>query len=267
MVLASGELTRSVGATPTQQASVALRSLLKQENIEQVGRLYASKEVASRARQDAETRADTQYEAATDTSRLSVKAYGLHWRRNLVDWSPTQGKLLGSSGSTPIDFADQDGIYLLHNGNEITYAGQSRTPSSRTGLYNSLRSHHNDGRKTDRWETFSWFGFRPVDNESGQLLEAPETATIEDVINLIEAIFIESLMPRLNMRSGEGAKEWLEDNQYFQTEDPQLIANRLAALGGVVKRVCSRSSLPGVGKWPGMTPLSWHNGSPLRATA
>ena len=38
-------------------------------------------------------------------------------------------------------------------------------------------------------------------------------------------------------------------------------------LGGVVKRVCSRSSLPGVGKWPGMTPLSWHNGSPLRATA
>ena len=38
-------------------------------------------------------------------------------------------------------------------------------------------------------------------------------------------------------------------------------------LGGVVKRVCSRSSLPGVGKWPGTTPLSWHNGSPLRATA
>ena len=40
-----------------------------------------------------------------------------------------------------------------------------------------------------------------------------------------------------------------------------------AHLGGVVKRVCSRSSLPGVGKWPGMTPLSWRNGSPLRATA
>ena len=38
-------------------------------------------------------------------------------------------------------------------------------------------------------------------------------------------------------------------------------------LGGVVKRVYSRSSLPGVGRWPGMTPLSWHNGSPLRATA
>ena len=44
-------------------------------------------------------------------------------------------------------------------------------------------------------------------------------------------------------------------------------AMRRCDLGGVVKRVCSRSSLPGVGQWPGMTPLSWHNGSPLRATA
>ena len=38
-------------------------------------------------------------------------------------------------------------------------------------------------------------------------------------------------------------------------------------LGGVVKRVCSRPSLPGVGRWPSMTPFSWHNGSPPRATA
>ena len=48
-------------------------------------------------------------------------------------------------------------------------------------------------------------------------------------------------------------------------EDPDVFWTN--PLGGVVKRVCSRSSLPGVGKWPGMTPLSWHNGSPLRATA
>ena len=45
------------------------------------------------------------------------------------------------------------------------------------------------------------------------------------------------------------------------------VFQRVISLGGVVKRVCSRSSLPGVGKWPGTTPLSWHNGSPLRATA
>ena len=38
-------------------------------------------------------------------------------------------------------------------------------------------------------------------------------------------------------------------------------------LRGVVKRVYSRSSLPGVGRRPGMTLSSWHNGSLSRATA
>ena len=38
-------------------------------------------------------------------------------------------------------------------------------------------------------------------------------------------------------------------------------------LGGVVKRVWSRSWLPVVGRRPGMTPPSWHSGSLFRATA
>ena len=38
-------------------------------------------------------------------------------------------------------------------------------------------------------------------------------------------------------------------------------------LGSVVKRVCSRSSLPGAGRWPNTTPFSWHSGLPPRATA
>ena len=40
-----------------------------------------------------------------------------------------------------------------------------------------------------------------------------------------------------------------------------------AELGGVVKRVWSRSWLPVVGRRPGMTPPSWHSGSLFRATA
>ena len=38
-------------------------------------------------------------------------------------------------------------------------------------------------------------------------------------------------------------------------------------LGSVVKIVCSRSSLPGVGRRPGMMPPAWHSGSLSRATA
>ena len=39
------------------------------------------------------------------------------------------------------------------------------------------------------------------------------------------------------------------------------------SLGGVVKRVYSRSSLPGVGRQPSMMPSFWRNGLPPRATA
>ena len=46
----------------------------------------------------------------------------------------------------------------------------------------------------------------------------------------------------------------------YRNEDTQDL---VITLGGVVKRVCSRSSLPGVGRWPSTTPFSWHNGSPL----
>ena len=38
-------------------------------------------------------------------------------------------------------------------------------------------------------------------------------------------------------------------------------------LSSVVKKVCSRPSRPGAGRWPSMTPFSWHNGSQPLATA
>ena len=234
--IVSSNLTKSVGATPAHQANSALRSLVKAGKVaalEGAG-MYALPEVANKERQHAEAEDDADFEAATDTNRLTVKAYGLYWSRALVDWDPANGRLLGSAGSTTIDFADQDGVYLLHSGNEIAYVGQSYTPNQTTpGLYGRLRSHHTDFRKTDRWDSFSWFGFKPVDSESQTLLPTPNTATAKEVFNLLEAILIEGLMPRLNMRAGEDTKEWLKDSQYSQIEDPYLIMKRLAALGTV----------------------------------
>ena len=151
-------------------------------------------------------------------------------------WSPNRGNIFGrtSDNSPTIDFADQDGVYLLHSGNEVVYAGQSYIPDTNAAsLYSRLQSHHNDHRKTDRWDTFSWFGFRPVDDENRNLLPTPGNATARDIINLLEAVLIEGLMPRLNMRAGEDTKDWLKDKQYFQVEDPSLIATRFAALAQV----------------------------------
>ncbi len=230
-LIAERQLTKSVGATPTQQASVALRSLLKTGRIEQVGKLYAVPQIAKKARDEAEAEAEADYESASDTDRLTVRAYGLFWERRRVNWA-SGSSLFGEAGGDRVNFADQDGIYLLHNGNEITYVGQTRTQTATYGLYRRLQDHHKDRRKTDRWDTFSWFGFRPVD-DSGVLGQAPQLAELGDVLNLIEAILIEGLMPRLNMQSAPNSKDWLEENQYFQIEDPQLIAQRFAALASV----------------------------------
>ena len=231
-------LTRSVGATPPSQANYALRSLMKSGAVAEAegAGMYAMPEIVQQEREEADQAEEDAAAAVIDDSRLTIKAYGLYWSRNLVDWTPgpnsRQAQLLGDAGSGPVNFADQDGIYLLQSGNETVYAGQSYTPGTdAAGLYGRLRSHHRSSRKADRWDTFSWFGFRPV-GEDRRLLPTPGNATAKDVIDLIEGILIEGLMPRLNMRRGEGSKAW-EPNLYDQVEDPQLIARRLSALAQV----------------------------------
>lgn len=222
------------GANPPYNVRSALYALENDGRVVRAGRgLFALPTVAHRNEEQAKVAESEAESAVQDATRLTVKAYGLYWSRGLVNWetSPNSksARLLGNAGGDPVNFADQDGVYLLHNGNEIAYVGQSLTPDTdRAGLYARLHRHHNDSRKSDRWDTFSWFGFRPVDDD-GQLQQAPENADLKDVIDLVEGILIEGIMPRLNMRRGEGTKAW-EANLYNQVEDPQLITNRLAAL-------------------------------------
>ena len=223
------------GATPATTVNRTLGLMIEEKRVARTGRgLYALPEVAQTADEEDNAEVLAAEFSTSDSGQLTVNAYGLYWERGLVDWNPTNGHLLGqqTEGAIHVDFADQDGVYFLHNSTEIAYVGQSFTPdTNRAGLYRRLRSHHRSSRKSDRWDTFTWFGFRPV-ADSGQLLPAPESASVRDVINLIEGIVIECAMPRLNMRRGEGAKSW-EPNLYNQVEDPALIARRFAALAQV----------------------------------
>ena len=152
---------------PASQANSALRSLVKEGAVAAADErgMYALPAIVQQEREEAAQAEEEAEAAVADDTRLTVKAYGLYWGRNLVDWSPTpaskQAQLLGNAGSGNVNFADQDGIYLLHSGNETVYAGQSYTPNTEVaGLYSRLRSHQSSSRKTDRWDTFSWFGFR-----------------------------------------------------------------------------------------------------------
>lgn len=232
--IAEQGLRQHLGATPDKTVAAALSVMRKAGEPIEVPRrgYYVLPEIAQQLAH-AENEAQSEAEVESD-GRLTVGAYGLYWSRALVDWSPHRGQpqsLWGRQNerAMPVNFADQDGIYMLHNGNEVAYVGQSYTPDTQqAGLYGRLKSHHDSSRKTDRWEAFSWFGFRSVD-DNGNLSATPSSASTKEIIDLIEGIFIEGMMPRLNMRRGEGSKAW-EANLYNQVEDPQLIANRLSAL-------------------------------------
>ena len=220
-LIEAGRLRTMTGATPATTVNRQLGMMVSEGEVVRTGRgEYALPETAKQfevAEAVQEQEADA---AVVDPNKLTVKTYGMYWDRNIVDWTPVRGQLWGqqSDDATPVNFADQDGIYLLHSWNEIVYVGQTFTVKGEGGLYDRLRSHHADRtkRKSDRWDTFSWFGFKPVDN-SGQLLAAPASGDLASVIDVIEALFIEAFMPRLNMQTGRGSKSLREIGLYYQS--------------------------------------------------
>ena len=207
------------GATPAQTVNRELNSLVQTGDLVSTERgHYALPETARRSEEAVAAEKIEAEDAAANPERFIVKAYGLYWDRLQVDWGAANGQIWGQQydQSRPVDFADQDGIYLLHHGSEITYVGQTRTERGSSGLYGRLRYHHNDRRKSDRWDNFSWFGFKPM-AENGDLLPVPNGGNLAEVINVIEAMLIEGIMPRLNMRGGDGSKELRDTGLYFQS--------------------------------------------------
>ncbi len=99
---------------------------------------------------------------------MLIKAYGLFWREDEVDWSPGQGKLfrlLGRKGSNlpglrVADFRYQHGLYVLYGDYGPYYVGLTYT-----SLGKRLKDHRHDAHG-GRWTRFSWFGFRKVQEKT-----------------------------------------------------------------------------------------------------
>ena len=149
-----------------------------------------------------------------------INAFGMYWRRNLVDWARARPRILGSqqSGSETVDFAEQAGIYLLHDGARTIYVG--RVTRQRMGV--RLWEHTRD-RLSGRWNTFSWFGVRPV-GEDGRLRESPSSDIgLDTLIATMEALLIEGLEPPQNRRQGDRFNAL----EFIQVADPSLERQRL----------------------------------------
>ncbi len=142
----------------------------------------------------------------------AITSFGMYWRRENVHWTANV-KLLGrqQAGADPIDFADQMGVYLLHDREKIIYVG--RITDRRLGK--RLFEHTND-RLGGRWDRFSWFGILEPTNAGLKDSREQVQFSLESSVIVFEALLIETLEPPLNRKRGDD----LKDVEYLQVIDP-----------------------------------------------
>lgn len=163
-----------------------------------------------------------------------ITSFGMFWRREQVNWtSGGRLRLLGYQAGEPqkVDFSDQIGVYLLHDGARTVYVGRVSKPRMGPRL-----QEHTKDRLSGRWDRFSWFGLRPVLKKGG-LGEAADTFGTALVVATMEAILIEGLEPPQNRRQGDG----MTGQEYQQAIDDQL--QERSAMATVFKVFQERGNL------------------------
>jgi len=157
----------------------------------------------------------------TDDTGL-INAFGMYWGRGNVLWS-SNPRILGQQqpGSTAVDFRNQKGVYLLHDGRAVVYVG--RTTDQPLGA--RLRQHVSD-RLNGRWDRFSWFGVYPVADSGALNTSAVGTYDLSMLIVTMEALLIEGLEPPQNRKRGDDFRAV----EFLQVEDPEIQKSQIMKL-------------------------------------
>lgn len=156
---------------------------------------------------------------------MLIRNFGHLWERRYVFWGRggVKGHLHGYRTPTDdgTDFRTQIGIYILFDKNyEPVYVGQTGKGNQR--LFARLRQHQRD-HLWNRWEYFSWFGFRRVNPVSGKLSEFDQPEKVfkapgASLLNEIEGALLVALEPRINKQG----PRWSDVEEYFQFVEPEL---------------------------------------------
>ena len=212
-------LRADVGATPASNVNVVLHETIKNDKesspFVKVGRgIFVLKDGTSQITEESEGATTATEEEKEETGGI-IKAFGMFWRRDWVEWL-TKPKLMGlqQEGADSVDFANQLGVYLLHDGREVMYVG--RTTEKR--LAARLSEHCRD-RLSGRWDRFSWFGLLGVTDEGKLTPENLSSVTTEDIIVTFEALLVEGLEPRQNRKRGDAFRAV----EYLQVQDPEIV--------------------------------------------
>jgi|SRR5690349_15641045 len=168
-----------------------------------------------------------------------IKNFGFLWEKKYINrgsgGNGNHGHLKGTaSGKCIADFREQIGVYVLYDRNQtIVYVGQAGNGNAT--LFTRLKNHMN-GALWNRWEYFSWIGFRDV-NTNGTLSDKQSVESgvsgfkHSDALNEIEGILIEIIEPKLNKQGGKlkGAIEYFQyiDEKFGEISNHDLYAEIL----------------------------------------
>jgi hypothetical protein len=155
-----------------------------------------------------------------------IKNFGFLWERKYIYRGAgglgNMGHLVRMTpGRAEADFAEQIGVYVLYDRNQIiVYVGQAGNGNAT--LFTRLKNHM-DGALWNRWEYFSWVGFRDV-NRDGSLsnVQSVESSVsgfkYSDALDEIEVILIKIIEPKLNKQGGKLSRAI----EYFQFIDDKV---------------------------------------------
>lgn len=139
----------------------------------------------------------------------------MFWDRSYILWK-NNPSLLGAEqrGATVANFANQIGIYLLHDAREIIYIGQAVDQNIGQRLY-----QRTSDRLGGRWNRFSWFGFKGVRQDGSLTEKTQDVATsLSELGETIEAILVEAMEPRQNRKRGNS----FYGLEFTQERDPEI---------------------------------------------
>lgn len=212
-------LKTKVGATPAASVNATIATSIKTSGLDSPFRRVGRGEYILN-RKDSPTGVPTPAATEKSRSRLDldeaggiIQAFGMFWRSEKVVWKNSP-KILGRQqiGADNVDFCGQTGVYLLHDRSQVIYVGRSVDRPLGQRLF-----EHTKDRLNGRWDRFSWFGLKRV-NERGALEDVKFDPSTENIIAVMEAILIEGLEPPQNRKRGDS----FSAIEYLQADDPDL---------------------------------------------
>jgi len=225
-------LRKDVGATPVATVGALIYSSRKREKEKSPFLKTAPGEFMLRekggvdvadSKSIPEVAEQTEEETELKQSVGIIRAFGMYWQRELVEWQNLPqilGKQLEEADS--VNFCNQKGVYLLHDGSDVIYAGRALERPLGRRLF-----EHTFDRLKGRWNRFSWFGLLQV-TPDGKLIEPNfEKVTQKDIIITMEALLIEGLEPRQNRKRGDTDFRAIE---YVQNADPNIKKRKMKEL-------------------------------------